>query len=85
MLLLALTGAALVLRWTGGWRHVLSPLKGPLAGRVHVEIARFSVLGLALSSLTALWMTASTFGLLSDRAGPPPFPKVGGQGGFDLA
>ncbi|OYU38031.1 MAG: N-acetylglucosamine transferase [Pseudorhodobacter sp. PARRP1] len=85
MLLLALTGAALVLRRTGGWRHVLSPLKGPLAGRVHVEIARFAVLGLALSSLTALWMTASTFGLLPEGAGPPPFPEVSGQTGFDLA
>lgn len=85
MLLLALTGAALVLRRTGGWRHVLSPLKGPLAGRVHVEIARFAVLGLALSSLTALWMTASTFGLLPEGAGPPPFPEVSGLGGFDLA
>ncbi len=85
MLLLALTGAALVLRRTGGWQHVLSPLKGPLAGRAHVEIARFAVLGLTLSSLTALWMTASTFGLLPEGAGPPPFPEVSGQGGFDLA
>lgn len=85
MLLLALTGVALIIRRTGGWRHVLSRLRGPQAGRLHVEIARFAVLGLALSSLTALWMTASTFGLLPDGGGPPPFPAVSGQGGYELA
>jgi sulfite reductase (NADPH) flavoprotein alpha-component len=84
MLALAITGVLLVLRRTGGWRHVLSPLKGPLTGRLHVEIARVAVLGLALSSLTALWMTAATFGLVPEPAGPPAFPAVSAQGGFDL-
>ncbi len=85
MLLLSLTGAALVVRHTGGWRHMLTRLKGPLAGRLHVKIARIAVPGLALSSVTALWMTASTFGLLPDGAGPPPFPAVSGRSGYELA
>ena len=84
MFFLSLTGVLLVVRRTGGWRQVLTPLKGPLAGRLQVEIARIAVVGLALSSLTALWMTASTFGLLPEEGGPPPFPAVSGQGGFGL-
>ncbi|MAU98883.1 MAG: N-acetylglucosamine transferase [Fulvimarina sp.] len=71
MLVLALSGIALVARRTGGWRRWFSPLRGPLAGRLHVEIARFAVAGLILSSATALWMTASTFDLLPDPEAAP--------------
>jgi sulfite reductase (NADPH) flavoprotein alpha-component len=86
MLVLALTGAALVARRAGGWRRWFAPLRGPVAGRVHVELARVAVLGLALSSATALWMTASTFGLLPDGAanlGPPA--ETSGATGAPLA
>lgn len=69
MLILALSGTALVARRVGGWKRWLQPMRGPLAGRIHVEIARLAVVGLLLSSATALWMTASTFDLLPD--GPP--------------
>ena len=57
--------------WRGGraaWRRWFTRLRGPLAGRLHVEIARVAVVGLLLSSVTALWMTASTFDLLPDSA-----------------
>jgi sulfite reductase (NADPH) flavoprotein alpha-component len=66
MLVLALSGAVLVARRAGGRRLWFAPLRGPLSGRLHVEIARVAVAGLLLSSATALWMTASTFGLLPD-------------------
>ena len=83
MLVLSLSGVALVARRTGGWRRFLSPLKGPLSGRLHVEIARIAVVGLLLSSATALWMSASTFGLVPDGPGAPPFPtQVSGRAGF---
>lgn len=85
MLILALSGAVLVARRTGGWRNWFAPLRGPLSGRIHVEIARLAVLGLALSSITALWMTASTFDLLPDEAAPPAFPaEVSGGTGVAL-
>jgi sulfite reductase (NADPH) flavoprotein alpha-component len=74
MMVLAVSGAALVARRAGGWRRWFAPLRGPLAGRLHVEVARIAVLGLALSSVTALWMTASTFGLLPDRGVLPGLP-----------
>jgi len=83
MLVLSLSGAALVARRAGGWRHWFTPLRGPLAGRLHVEIARVAVFGLILSSATALWMTASTFDLLPDGGAAAPFPtEVSGGTGF---
>jgi sulfite reductase (NADPH) flavoprotein alpha-component len=83
MLVLSLSGVALVVRRTGGWRHWFARLRGPLAGRLHVEIARIAVAGLILSSATALWMTASTFDLLPDGGALPADPaEVSGETGF---
>jgi sulfite reductase (NADPH) flavoprotein alpha-component len=85
MLVLSLSGAALVARRVGGWRNWFAPLRGPLAGRLHVEIARVAVIGLVLSSTTALWMTASTFDLLPDGGAAPAMPaEVSGGTGFAL-
>ncbi len=86
MLVLSLSGAALVARRAGGWRHWFAALRGPFAGRFHVEIARIAVLGLVLSSATAVWMTASTFNLLPDGGAKPAFSAdVSGQTGVPLA
>ncbi|MBU4528040.1 MAG: PepSY domain-containing protein [Desulfomicrobium sp.] len=86
MLVLSLSGAALVARRAGGWRHWFAPLRGPLSGRLHVEIARIAVFGLVLSSVTALWMTASTFDLLPNSETVPAFPtEVSGQTGAALS
>ncbi|SLN78035.1 PepSY domain-containing protein [Roseisalinus antarcticus] len=83
MLVLSLSGAALMARRTGGWRHWFARLRGPLAGRLHVEIARIAVVGLVLSSTTALWMTASTFDLIPDGGAASAFPaEVSGEMGF---
>ena len=80
MLVLAISGAALVARRAGAWRRWFAPLRGPLVGRLHVEIARIAVLGLVLSSATALWMTASTFDLLPDSGAEPTLPaEVSGE------
>ncbi|MFX0546600.1 PepSY domain-containing protein [Roseovarius sp. S1116L3] len=75
MLVLSVSGIFLVARRAGGLRRWFAPLRGPLAGRLHVEIARIAVFGLMLSSLTALWMTASTFDLLPDGGAAPAFPS----------
>lgn len=86
MLVLSVSGAALVARRVGGVRHWFAPLRGPLSGRLHVEIARIAVIGLLLSSVTALWMTASTFELLPDGAAMPTFPAdVSGEIGVTIA
>lgn len=86
MLVLALSGAGLVARRAGGWRRWFAPLRGPLAGRLHVEIARVAIAGLLLSSATALWMTASTFDLLPDGPTSPAFLNdVSGRTGASIA
>ncbi len=64
MLLLAISGATLVARRTGGWRRWFARLRGPLAGRLHTDISRIAVVGLGFSAITALWMSAETFDLI---------------------
>jgi sulfite reductase (NADPH) flavoprotein alpha-component len=64
MLVMSLSGIVMVARRAGGWRRWFAPLRGTLASRLHVEIARLSVVALIFSSITALWMTAATFDLL---------------------
>lgn len=86
MLVLTLSGALLVVRRVGGWRRWFAPLRGPLPGRLHVEIARVAIVGLTLSSATALWMTASTFDLLPDGGASPAFPaQMSGKTGMTPA
>jgi len=82
MLLLSVSGMVLVARRAGGWRRWFSGLKGPLAGRLHVEVARIAVAGLMLSSATALYMTASTFGLTPEAPAALAAPaQVSGETG----
>ncbi|MGA0563769.1 PepSY domain-containing protein [Ancylobacter sp. VNQ12] len=86
MLVLSFSGAFLVARRAGGWRRWLAPLRGPLSGRLHVEIARVAVVGLVLSSVTALWMTAATFDLLPHGGAALTVPTaVSGQTGVAIA
>lgn len=73
MLVLAVSGALLVARRVGGWRRWFAPLKGGMAGRLHVEMARVAVVGLTLSAATALWMSAQTFDLFEVVPADPGF------------
>lgn len=83
MLVLALSGMVLVARRVGGWRRWFAPQRGPLAGRLHTEIARIAVAGLLVSALTGLWMAGTTFDLLPDDSANPAFPaQVSGATGL---
>lgn len=85
MLILALSGAVLVARRAGGWRHWFARLQGPLAGRLHTEVARVAVFGLVFSSATALWMSAETFEVVA--VDPPSLEmpvQVSGRTGLAL-
>ena len=85
MLLLALSGVLLIARRVGGWKRWFSRLRGPLSGRLHVEIARVTFVGLLLSSATALWMAASTFDLLpAQNAITSNIAEVSGETGIAL-
>ncbi|WP_434734296.1 PepSY domain-containing protein (plasmid) [Rhizobium sp. YTUHZ044] len=86
LLTLTLSGLFLLARRAGGWRHMLKPAKGTGDRRFHAVISRIALPGLLLSSLSALWMTASTFGYLPEGAGAPPFPsQVSGAIGAQIA
>ncbi|NGM88480.1 nitric oxide synthase [Parapusillimonas sp. SGNA-6] len=77
MLILCLSGVALLAKRQGGWRHVFSPVRGDLKQRWHTRLGRIAVAGLLLSSLTGMFMSATTFELIPDGAlGEPDFPSV---------
>lgn len=86
MLIFCLSGLALLARRAGGWRHIFAPPRGNGSGRLHASLARVMVAGLFLSSVTALWMTASTFDLVPEGAASPAFPtEVSGESGMNPA
>lgn len=86
LLVLAFSGGVLIVRRVGGWRNWFARLRGPRAHRLHVEVARIAVIGLVLSSGTALWMAASTFDLLPDSGPTLAMPaEVSGETGVALA
>ena len=86
MMALALSGLFLVARRMGGWRHFYARQRGPVAGRLHVEIARLAVPGLLLSAMTALYMVANTFSIIPEPDGLAGIPDtVSGQTGLSPA
>ncbi|MCW1920060.1 PepSY domain-containing protein [Rhodobacter sp. KR11] len=84
MLGMCVTGALLLARRAGGWRGMLAGQKGAGWGRIHAEVARLAALGLILSSLSGLWMTAATFDLLPAAAGADYPAAVSGRTGAVL-
>ncbi|MDO9640585.1 MAG: PepSY domain-containing protein [Pseudotabrizicola sp.] len=77
MLLLSITGAALLAKRLGGWRLMLRPLHGGFSQRWHAEVGRLAVLGLLLSALSGIYMSAATFGLIADgMQREPDFPQA---------
>ncbi|MCM5557164.1 PepSY domain-containing protein [Pleomorphomonas sp. JP5] len=81
MLALSLSGIVLLMRSLGGWRGCFAPVRGDLLTRLHGEVSRFAVVGLMLSSLTGLYMSADTFGLLPDPSADAMPAMVSGSGG----
>jgi len=66
MLMLAVSGALLLVRRVGGWRNLWRPLRGDFSQRWHAEAGRLAVLGLLLSALSGLYMCATTFDFIAD-------------------
>ena len=75
MLVLSVSGAVLMVRRVGGWRHLLDPLRGNFVQRWHTQVARVVVVGLVLSALTGMYMSAANFSLVPDgQQDEPDFP-----------
>ena len=78
MLVLTVSGLCLLVRRLGGWRALLRPIRGSTAQRWHGELGRLAAVGLMLSSLTGLWMSAGTFGLIPESGVTEPAFTVSG-------
>ncbi|MER1967048.1 PepSY domain-containing protein [Castellaniella sp. GW247-6E4] len=72
MLLLSVSGTVMLARRLGGWRRLVGRVRGTSAQRVHAVAGRILVLILAWLSLTALYMSATTFGLIPADSGFDP-------------
>ena len=66
MLFLCGSGALLLVKRVGGWRHLAEPLRGGVSQRWHAQFGRIVVFGLLLSALTGIYMSAATFGFIAD-------------------
>ena len=74
MLVLSSSGLLLLLRRMGGWRRLAARVRGTLAQRVHVLTGRVVLAVLLLTSVTALYMSATTLGFVA--LDPPSEPEV---------
>ncbi len=83
MIALAISGLMLLARRSGGWARVFLPQQGK--GAFHAALARLTVVGLLLSALTALWMTAVTFALVPQSEAPAFPAQVSGTSGISVA
>lgn len=73
MVLMSVTGLRLALRRAGGWRGLVAPASGAGAGRWHVIAAQLALLPLMILSVTAVWMSLATFGVI-----PVDLPRLKG-------
>jgi sulfite reductase (NADPH) flavoprotein alpha-component len=77
MALLCVSGVLLLTKRVGGWRKLGAPLYGSAGQRWHATVGRLAVSGLLLSALTGIYMSAATFGLVSDgMQAEPDFPAA---------
>ncbi|MGJ4931899.1 PepSY domain-containing protein [Bradyrhizobium sp. HKCCYLS2038] len=77
MLVLTVSGLQMTARRMGGWRHVLGYSRGGGVSRLHADLGRLAAFGLVLSTVTALYLSLATFGLIPDGTPQAPaFPNV---------
>jgi sulfite reductase (NADPH) flavoprotein alpha-component len=83
MFLLSISGVFLVIRRMGGWRMLFGSARGSLASRLHVDAGRLAVLGLTITTATAMFMALGTFDFLPQDVARPDFPsEVSGKMGL---
>lgn len=70
MLALCATGLELLKRRAGSWRRVFLPVRGGGLSVLHCTLGQIAIIGLVMSSLTGLWLSAGSMGFLPDPAMP---------------
>lgn len=77
LLVLVVSGLTMTARRMGGWRRMLGRARGSGMQRVHVDLGRLALVGLVPSTLTALYLSLATFGVIPDGSAPlAPLPAV---------
>ncbi|TBR29943.1 MAG: nitric oxide synthase, partial [Reyranella sp.] len=72
LLVLTLSGLQMTARRMGGWARLLDRSRGGVMERLHADLGRLATPGLIVSTLTALFLSLTTFGLIPDGRSPPP-------------
>lgn len=81
LLVLALSGLQMTARRMGGWARLLERSRGSVMERLHADLGRLTTAGLIVSTLTALFLSLTTFGLIPDgRSQAPAFPTMAPNG-----
>lgn len=81
LLVLTLSGLQMTARRLGGWARLLDRSRGGGMERLHTDLGRLATLGLIVSTLTALFLSLTTFGVIPDsQSQTPSFPTMA-QGG----
>lgn len=75
MLVLSISGLFLIAKRMGGWGHYFAPAKGTPSQRLHVECGRYGVCFLLISSITGLYLTFVSFGLVPHQVNDVLFPE----------
>ena len=81
MLVITLSGIFLLVTRMGGWKKIFRPVSGTLSQRLHLELSRIAILGLFLSALTGVYLSATTFEFIPEGLeGEPQLPQQVGSG-----
>lgn len=76
MSVLTASGIALLLRRLGGWRQAFAPIQGRDSGGIHAWLGRAALIPLLIIGITALYLSALTFDILSAGDGrAPAYPE----------
>jgi len=85
MFLLTASGLWLLTRRMGGLRRIFGRVRGTRSQRLHVQIGRYAIFGLAFSSMTAMYLSLTTFGFISDGWDNTPLFPADVNGGPTMA
>lgn len=70
LLALSVSGLLLMARRLGGLRNMLKRAKGTPSQKLHTELSRFALIGILVSTLTALYLSAMTFSIIPENGAP---------------
>lgn len=75
MAVLCFSGVALMVRRAGGWRYMLAPVSGTGIKALHTAVGRALLVPLAVITVSALYLSALTFDLLSTSTKAPAYAE----------